>query len=143
MTKKIINPKLLWQVMFWVLYKYAQLTPSQKSERQLRGFQAGDGKKAKIAIQTIRMSWHYQQKAWNGNKRPRPQFVVAKSLVLNSLTMEHQWDESTRNYVSSCATTYISWDSRGQSDVSLRKLRLIERYAQMFFDPNNIMEEIK
>ncbi len=142
MAQKAINPKLLWETLFWVLYQYRKLTPSKKQERSIRGFQHGDGKLVQTAIKAVRMAWHHEIKDQAEGHKPKIDFDSTKRATIDRLAQDHHWDKQTRNYISSCVSTYISWDSRGQADVSKTKLKLVTMFASMFYDPNNEMTEV-
>lgn len=126
--------------MFWVPYRYSGRPKKEREERPIRGYQNGDGAKASTLINAVRMGWHHQLKDFHSGKREHPDFESMKEFVVNSLQKEHNWDMETRNYLSSIASTYINWDSRGQSEMSEEQLAQLARYALMFYDPNGKLE---
>lgn len=142
MAQKPIKPKLLWQVLFWVPYRYSGRPKQEREARPIREYHDGDGAKASTLIKTIRMARYYQLKAFREGKRNKPDFEEMKKLVVNSLQIEHDWDEVTRNYLSSAASTYITWDSRKKAPMTDVELEQLARYASMFYDPNGKLGEM-
>lgn len=136
MAKKI-KLKLLWESICWVYYQYALRTPEEQRARQLRAYQHEDGARAAHTIKVLRHAYHCQMRAFEtGMRRSRPDFEITKDMVIESLKLEHDWSPETRNVHSSIASTYITWDRNGQSDISKRKLALVVAYGNMFLRPN-------
>lgn len=142
MAQKPIDPKLLWEVITWVPYRYSGKPKEERRARPIRGYRYGDGAMASTLVKTIRMARHFQLKAYHAGKRDKPDFESMKKLVVNSLQMEHRWDDVTRNYLSSVASTYITWDNGGKSTLTKKQLERLARFARMFYDPNGELEEM-
>jgi hypothetical protein len=139
---KAINPILLFESLCWVLYQYSMQKPETQHERTIRSYEANDGKRIAVVIRTIRHAYTCQRLAFHYGKRLYlPNFEKMKELVMESLRLEYGWDERTRNLYSSVASTYITWDHRGKSDISQRKLLVLVTYGNMFLNPNHRLEQ--
>ncbi len=140
MAKKI-DPTLLWESLCWVMYQYGRHTPEAQHVRPIRAYQPDDGKWIALVIRTIRHAYANQKLAFRYRRRiSEPDFESMRELVIESLRLQHRWDERTRNLYSSVASTYITWDYGGKSDVSKRKLAVVVEYGNMFLNPNHRIE---
>ena len=142
MAQKRINLELLLQVLFWVPHKYSDKPQEVKDARPIRGYLEGDGAMASTLIKTIRKARRCQIKAWKEGRRSEPDFETLKKLVVNSLQWQHGWSRETRNYLSSVASTYITWDYHGQSEENRRVVADITESALRQHDPNGKLRRI-
>lgn len=135
MSRKAINQELLWKSIFWVLYQYANKTATEQLERPIRGYQPDDGKVASMVIRTIRKDYFIKMGLWKSGLAEKPDFEHLKDVVVTSLMNERGWSMDTRNYFSSVAATYITWDAQGIAADHQLRLTEIVSYANMFFRP--------
>jgi hypothetical protein len=129
MTKKVINPTLLWQSIVWVQFTYANLPATEQLERPQRPYQPDDGKQLSPLIGNLRAAYH-AAKVECGKKAD---FDACKKAVMRKGQNKHSWDDNTRNFYSSVIATYITWDYGKISAANLRILKLLTpvmQYAQ-------------
>ena len=126
MTKKVINPTLLWQAIVWVQFTYANLPESEQLERPQRPYQPDDGKYLSPLIGDLRATY-YAAKLEFGKKAD---FDACKKDVMRRGQHKHCWDDCTRNFYSSVIATYITWDYGKISAANLRVLKLLTPVMQ-------------
>ncbi len=136
MARKI-NPTLLFESLCWVLYQYAKQSAEAQRARPLRLYVDGDGAAAATCIRFVRHAYRSQMRAFELGKRAKPDFEVTKALVMESLKLQHGWDEETRNFYSSIVSTYMTWERLGKSAVNQHKLAVVVTYGKMFLQPNH------
>lgn len=135
MAQKPINRELLWQAIFWVLYKYSKKRPATKKRRPICGFRPSDGNIAGVLVKAIRMVLHYEIAA-HKEGGPSPDFERLKSRVADSHQEKNDWTLQQRNYYASVATTYITWERDGIDPTTKKELKIVMSWADMFFRPN-------
>ena len=85
MTSKTVSADLLWKVIIWVEWNYAELSPEQKTERPQRAYHPGDGKTISPIITAVRKAYH-AAKLEHGKKA---NFDTCKKAVLEEFTRKN------------------------------------------------------